>query len=452
MNKFEDLLSRFEGLLNRFEGGPGPAPAKGPAEEEKGASAPAAQVHPLVAEFDKDVMALVPNVVAKGKAIGHQVTNDIAEGHDAAFKLWRTLLVAVTQSAWPKNDKDIIREVYYTRMQEIVKKATGKRPSSNDKDFDNHQKTANDGFEMLSFMLADAPKDYLDEEYQAIDYFGNRVRQLGKDEHTAWYTDYKKLATAFHKFAKAKLALSGLPWKNGGGDFKEAFEKELGAGGEAKPAAPKNPMAGVLAGIKGASEEAPKNPMAGVLAGIKGGAPEEKKAPVNRFKKEEKKKEEKKKSYVRDTHFLDNYEKETVTFEGEQEVDKHIGFYIAKAKRCNFIIKGKCKGIVLSGCTSCTLHFDDCVGGLELVNSKEIQVWAKGSFSSCAFEKTTDCTLYLTQNNKDAVIRSTASTTSSIRYPKVGATEEDELLEINLPEVFVTKIENDKEVTVPVYD
>ena len=61
-------------------------------------------------------------------------------------------------------------------MQEIVKKATGKRPSANDKDFDSHQKTANDGFEMLSFMLADQPKDYLDEEYQAIDYFGNRVR------------------------------------------------------------------------------------------------------------------------------------------------------------------------------------------------------------------------------------------------------------------------------------
>ena len=34
-------------------------------------------------------------------------------------------------------------------MQEIVKKATGKRPSANDKDFDSHQKTANDGFEML---------------------------------------------------------------------------------------------------------------------------------------------------------------------------------------------------------------------------------------------------------------------------------------------------------------
>ena len=90
--------------------------------------------------------------------------------------------------------------------------------------------------------------------------------------------------------------------------------------------------------------------MAGVLAGIKGTSTEEKKAPAKTFKKEEKKKEEKKKTYVRDTHFLDNYEKETVTFEGEQEVDKHIGFYIAKAKRCNFVIKGKCKGIVLSGC------------------------------------------------------------------------------------------------------
>ena len=39
--------------------------------------------------------------------------------------------------------------------------------------------------------------------------------------------------------------------------------------------------------------------------------------------------------------------------------------------------------------------------------------------------------------------------TSTIRYPKKGATEDDDLLEINLPEVFVTKIEDDKDITIP---
>ena len=60
------------------------------------------------------------------------------------------------------------------------------------------------------------------------------------------------MATAFHKFAKPKLALSGLPWKRDGGDFKEEFEKAVANAGGAAPAAPKNPMAGLLAGIKGA--------------------------------------------------------------------------------------------------------------------------------------------------------------------------------------------------------
>ena len=133
-------------------------------------------------------------------------------------------------------------------------------------------------------------------------------------------------------------------------------------------------------------------------------------------------------------------------------MDKHIGFYISKAKGSNFIIKGKCKAVVISGCTNCMVSFDSCVSGVEIINCKEVEVWGNDTFSCASFEKTLDCTLILNEKNKNLEIRSTASQTSTIRYPKTGATPDDDMIEVSLPETFITTITNDEGVTVPMKD
>jgi len=96
-----------------------------------------------------------------------------------------------------------------------------------------HLQTVIDGFNLFVWPLcpnSEDLKDYLNENYNAIFFFGNKVLKLDKDLDTAWFNAYKEVAHAHYEFVNSRLD-SILEW-GGSVDGAEAFIK-----GDSQPVA-----------------------------------------------------------------------------------------------------------------------------------------------------------------------------------------------------------------------
>jgi adenylyl cyclase-associated protein len=295
----------------------------------------------------------------------------------------------------------------------------------------------------------------------AINFYGFKVLQLKKDPDTTWHKAYTTLMRAFlayldsnkdaltsysgqdssENFFPSQLGKAEQAYRNPGGPvstdaveakkaggnlFAEIQEKTLGM---SLKHVEKN--AHKKEGAAAALGEVPKKPVAAKVV----------EAPTKEVAKKPPKKE-----LQGNQWYIENYGKEVLKFEGD-DVQPNYGFALIKCQDTTLVVDGKCKTLLLENCSNIKIVCSSILASIEILNSKKITVTIKEICPQVNIERCQGIHLYLFPSAKACKVHSTCSQSMVVHYPREGAGEEDEWLDIAIPETNVTQIKNDKLVS-----
>ncbi|XP_041739890.2 adenylyl cyclase-associated protein 2 isoform X2 [Coregonus clupeaformis] len=118
--------------------------------------------------------------------------------------------------------------------------------------------------------------------------------------------------------------------------------------------------------------------------------------------------------------------------------------YVFGCSNSTLQIKGKINSIIVDNCKKLGLVFDNVVGIVEVINSKDIQLQVMGRVPTISINKTEGCQVYLSKDALDCEIVSAKSSEMNILVP-----QDDEYREFPVPEQFKTVWDGSKLVTEP---
>eukprot|EP01098_Paradermamoeba_levis_P004776 TRINITY_DN203_c0_g1_i3.p1 TRINITY_DN203_c0_g1~~TRINITY_DN203_c0_g1_i3.p1 ORF type:complete len:196 (+),score=71.39 TRINITY_DN203_c0_g1_i3:172-759(+) len=131
------------------------------------------------------------------------------------------------------------------------------------------------------------------------------------------------------------------------------------------------------------------------------------------------------------------------------DVEPKQTIYIYKSENSVVHVKGKINNITIDGCKKVAVIFENAISAVEIVNSVSCEIQCSGRCPSFAIDKTTGLQLYLTTAaGLDTEIVQSKSSSMNILVP--GATPNDDLVELAVPEQFKTLIKNKALITTPV--
>ncbi|KAJ7406281.1 hypothetical protein WISP_134713 [Willisornis vidua] len=94
--------------------------------------------------------------------------------------------------------------------------------------------------------------------------------------------------------------------------------------------------------------------------------------------------------------------------------------YIFKCNKSTLQIKGKINSITIDNCKKFGLVFDNVVGIVEVINSRDIQIQVMGKVPTISINKTEGCHIYLSEESLDCEIVSAKSSEMNILIPQDG--------------------------------
>ncbi|XP_053760848.1 adenylyl cyclase-associated protein 2 isoform X2 [Panthera pardus] len=118
--------------------------------------------------------------------------------------------------------------------------------------------------------------------------------------------------------------------------------------------------------------------------------------------------------------------------------------YIFSCNKSTLQMKGKINSITIDNCKKFGLVFDNVVGIVEVINSKDIQMQVMGKVPTISINKTEGCHIYLSEEALDCEIVSAKSSEMNVLIPQDG-----DYREFPVPEQFKTAWDGSKLVTEP---
>uniref|UniRef100_A0A8C7PL46 Cyclase associated actin cytoskeleton regulatory protein 2 n=1 Tax=Oncorhynchus mykiss TaxID=8022 RepID=A0A8C7PL46_ONCMY len=118
--------------------------------------------------------------------------------------------------------------------------------------------------------------------------------------------------------------------------------------------------------------------------------------------------------------------------------------YVFGCSNSTLQIKGKINSIIVDNCKKLGLVFDNVVGIVEVINSKDIKLQVMGRVPTMSINKTEGCQVYLSKDALDCEIISAKSSEMNILVP-----QDDDYREFPVPEQFKTVWDGSKLVTEP---
>uniref|UniRef100_A0A5F9DEH4 Adenylyl cyclase-associated protein n=1 Tax=Oryctolagus cuniculus TaxID=9986 RepID=A0A5F9DEH4_RABIT len=118
--------------------------------------------------------------------------------------------------------------------------------------------------------------------------------------------------------------------------------------------------------------------------------------------------------------------------------------YIFKCNKSTLQMKGKINSITIDNCNKFGLVFDNVVGIVEVINSKDIRIQVMGRVPTISINKTEGCHIYLSDDALDCEVVSATSSEMNILVPQDG-----DYREFPVPEQFKTFWDGSKLVTEP---
>jgi len=128
-----------------------------------------------------------------------------------------------------------------------------------------------------------------------------------------------------------------------------------------------------------------------------------------------------------------------------EETDPKQTVYIYQCQDSVIQIKGKVNAITLDGCKKTAVVFENCIASADVVNCNSVEVQVTGKVPCMAVDKTSGCQIYLSKDSLETEVVTSKSSEMNILIP--GATPNDDMVEISVPEQFKTVVKGTKLVT-----
>jgi len=141
------------------------------------------------------------------------------------------------------------------------------------------------------------------------------------------------------------------------------------------------------------------------------------------------------------TWFVEYYDGATLTID---QVELKDSVYILGCTNTSVTITNKCKSIQVDSCKKLTVQFTQVVSMFEAVNSERLTVIVTENVPSVAIDKTDGASIILNASSVKSPPQIITSKVSELNLVVPGKTEEDDPIELPLPEQYLTIYEKGK--------
>jgi len=467
VSRLETVASRLEKVEKQLADGGSPA-SSAPASGDDGSESPSVREYEdLISQF------VVPLVDITSKLGASEVTEQVALFQQAVNAQRDMLKVAASSK---KPSQDVITKLITPTsniMAEIVKLRDAKRTSK----FFNHLSTISEGVPALGWVLVSpTPAPHVGDMRAGSEFYSNRILKdfKGKEQiHVDWVSAINGFLKELQVYVK-KNHTTGLTWNPKGGDA-SAFQPSSSSSSSGSVPPPPGPPPPPPADFSASSSSKSKAPdMGGVFAELNKGTdiskglkkvtsdmktknrkPEEKSSVVPA--KETKASGEPKSAKQQEPTKPPKFSLEGNKWQVENQVNnKEIviadtepkqSCYIYKCKGSTILIKGKINAITLDACTKTAVVFESVVASVEVVNCNSVEIQVTGKVPAIAIDKTSGIQLYLGADALETEIVSSKSDQMNVLIP--GASADQDLVEMPIPEQYRTLIKGGKLITEP---
>ncbi len=182
-----------------------------------------------------------------------------------------------------------------------------------------------------------------------------------------------------------------------------------------------------------------KNPSLRGHGSVSGSSAKQHPVPPKKPNSLSKKKKPARKELLDTKWFVENFENEEVTIEGEMS----HGVFIENCSGCTVIIKGKVNAISVSNCTKVGLLVESLVSGIDIIKCKKFGIQATGKLPLITVDGSDGGEIYLNPESIDTEIFTSNSTALNVDIPG----SDGDFEETPLPEQLKHEIVNGKLVT-----
>lgn len=215
---------------------------------------------------------------------------------------------------------------------------------------------------------------------ESADYDANRFRKLKIPGHNEWYASLTAALKSLVAYTTENYPSGVLYDREGTADWSQFLAgSDKGSASVSKTEAP----------TAAKKEEAPAQPTV--------------KAPVRELKPP-------------NNWYVQNFSNESVSFSAE-EAEMKSCFFIENCKNTRVeISKSKIKNVIVSRCEKLQLILKDCISGVEIMNSKNVDLHVLGWCPSIAVDASQAVAIVLNGDNKNTDIVSSKTNQLNIAY------------------------------------
>ncbi|XP_014439738.1 LOW QUALITY PROTEIN: adenylyl cyclase-associated protein 1-like, partial [Tupaia chinensis] len=445
MADMQNLVERLERAVDRLEA----VSHTSDMHRWYGDSSSKAGAAPYVQAFDSLLAVVVTEYLKISKEIGGDVQKH-AEMVHTGLKLERALLVTASQCQQPAGNKiSALLAPISEQIQEVITFGEKNRGSK----LFNPLSAVSESIQALGGVAMDPkPGPYVKEMNDAAMFYTNRVLKEYKDvdkKHVDWVKAYLSIWTELQAYIK-EFHTTGLAWSKTGPVAKELSGlpsgPSAGSGPPPPPPGPPPPLVPTRSGwapivshsalfaqinqgesithaLKHVSDDMTthQNPALKAQSGPVHSGPKPFSAPKPQTSPSSKpatKKEPASLELESKKWRVENQENASNLVIDDTEL-KQVA-YIDKCVNTTLQIKGKINSITVDNCKKLGLVFDDVVGIVEIISSKDVKVQVMGKVPTISINKTDGCYAYLSKNSLDCEIVSAKSSEMNILIPTEG--------------------------------
>ncbi|XP_066531910.1 adenylyl cyclase-associated protein 2 [Hoplias malabaricus] len=419
--------------------------------------------------FDNLLKGPLSEYLKSSRTIGGDVAKH-AEMVSSALQLQRTFLKMATTHQEPAQTEltDLLRPI-----SDQIEEIQNFREKNRGSQLFNHLSAVSESIPALGWVaVSQKPGPYVKEMNDAAMFYTNRVLKDYKDTdpcHAEWVRSYLSIWTELQLYIKQHHT-TGLIWRKTGPVAPSSLFMAPPAGACPPPPPPPPPLVFTEEGPKPDNSAAQRSALfaqlnqgEAITKGLKhvcddekthknpalrshGGAPQS--SPTKgRSPSSSTPTPAKKHSPVLELEGkkwrVEHQEKTHDLVIEETELKQVV--YVFSCNNSTLQIKGKVNSIIVDNCKKLGLVFENVVGILEVINSRDIQLQVLGKVPTISINKTEGCHIYLSKDSLNCEIVSAKSSEMNILVPQ----EDDDYREFPVPEQFKTVWDGSKLVTEP---
>ncbi|XP_047460513.1 adenylyl cyclase-associated protein 2 [Mugil cephalus] len=421
-----------------------------------------------VEAFDALMRGPLSDYLENSRAIGNDVEKH-AEMVNNALQTQRTFLqMAATHQEPAKMELSDLMKPISEHIQEIQSFRERNRGSS----LFNHLSAVSESIPALGWVaVSQKPGPYVKEMNDAATFYTNRVLKDYKEtdrRHVDWVRSYLSIWTEMQSFIKQHHT-TGLVWSKCGPIAPASLFDSAPAPSAPCPPPPPGPPPVLTdddskpqadsAAAKHSALFAQLNQGMDITKGLKHISDDQKTHKNPNLRTQEKPTKSKSQGSVNAPKAAVQKKSPVLQLDGKkwrveyfeqkrdlviEETELKQVVYVFSCNNSTVQIKGKINSIIIDNCKKLGLVFENVVGIVEIINSKDIQLQVLGTVPTISINKTEGCQVYLSKDSLKCDIVSAKSSEMNIMIP-----QDDDYKEFPVPEQFKTVWDGSKLVTEP---